>query len=425
MSFPSFIVEPKKKVPVIARFEVVVAGGGPAGLAAAIASARGGAETLLIERYGFLGGMATAGLVGPFMRTVGVEGVFTELLNHMARLGGAVGNAFDPEVFKYVADRMVEEAGVKLLLHTLVVGALMEGEAVKGLIVENKCGRGVVLAKVVIDATGDGDVASFAGAPFNKGREEDGLTQPATLMFRLGGVKPAKVDVEEVNKLFQEARGRGEISIPQESVTFGCRGSTVRDGEVSVNWTRVVKVDGVDASDLTKAEVEARRQVMEAIAFYRKHVPGYEGCYLIDTAPQVGVRESRRIIGEYILTKEDVLEGRRFNDAIARCSYPIDIHNPEGPGTTWIPLNPGAWYEVPYRCLVPKKIENLLVAGRCISATHEAHSSLRIMPTCISIGQAAGVAASIAVKSGLAPRKIDVEILKRELQRQRSLFQQP
>ena len=403
--------------------DVVVVGGGTAGLAAAVAASRNGVDALLIERYGFLGGATTAGLVNPFMTFHAgeeqiIEGIFQEIIDRLENMNGydRKSRAYDAEVMKIVADQMVEESGVKLMLHSLVVDAVMEGNFIRGVVVENKSGRQRVMAKVVVDATGDGDVAVKAGAPYEKGRREDGLTQPMTLNFRMGGVETARMPSRsELNKLYDEAKAKGEISIPRENLLWF---PTVRRGEIHFNTTRVVKVDGTSGKDLTYSEVEARRQMMRVVEFLKRRVPGFESAYLLVSGSQIGVRETRRIMGEYVMTEEDVLGARKFEDVVARGSYPIDIHSPTGEGTVIKRLPPGASYDIPYRCLVPKRVENLLVAGRCVSCTHEAQAAIRVIPICVAMGQAAGTAAALAAKLKATPRGIDITMLQKTLRKQ-------
>jgi len=408
---------------ILSQHDVVVVGGGTAGVAAAVAASRNGADTLLIERYGFLGGTMTAGLVNPFMtfhagKEQIIHGIFQEIIDRLKRLGGydEETKAFDVEAMKIVLDQMVMEAGVKLLLHTCVIGVVMQGNVIRGVEIHNKSGKSVVFGKVIVDATGDGDVAVMAGAPYEKGRKEDGLTQPMTLNFRMGGVDTGRMpSSQEINRLFIEAKKRGEISIPRENVLWF---PTTRKGEIHFNTTRIIKVDGTKAEDLTFAEIEARRQMMELVSFLKKNVPGFENAYLLMSATQIGVRETRRIIGEYVMTGEDILEARKFTDVIARGSYPIDIHSPTGEGTTIIGPPPGSSYDIPYRCLVPKNVENLLVAGRCISTTHEAQAAIRVIPIVVAIGQAAGTAAALSAKLNIPPRRLDVSLLQKTLREQ-------
>lgn len=409
---------------IVPSHEVIVVGGGPGGLAASIASARNGADTLLVERYGFLGGMATAGLVNPFMTYWAgeeqiIRGVLQEIIDRLTDLG-AYGKgsrtAFDPEAFKLVADRMCADSGVKVLMHTLLTDVRRSGDMIESVEVAGKSGKSDLRAKVYVDATGDADLAFMAGAQCEKGRPEDGLTQPMTLNFRVCRVEMSRIPPrEEFNRLFDRAKAEGRIHCPRENILMFL---TTREGEVHFNQTRITGADGTSSEDLTRAEIEGRRQAWEFLDFLRRDVPGFENAEILMSGPQVGIRESRRVIGDYVLTGEDVLGARKFPDAIARGSYSIDIHSPTGAGTVIKRLQPGESYDIPYRCLVPLGIENLLIAGRPISATHEAHSSLRIMPICIAIGQAAGTAAALSVKGNAQPRDLDVRLVQETLRSQ-------
>lgn len=437
-----FVREQEKKVPVAGSADVIIAGGGPAGFGAAIAAARSGINTLLIEKYGFLGGMATAGLVGPFMSCYTgeqkiIRGVVEELIDLLVQSGAAVDpkyvrartgysgfvpeeehhahvTPFDPELLKYELMEMTLRAGVNLLLHSLVVGIVKNKDQIEGIIVENKSGRQVYLARVFIDATGDGDLAFYAGAPYEKGRPSDGVMQSATMMFRLGGVNFKEVEdyvqknLDDVyfRSLTRDPKLKNEYIDTRDDILFFF---LPRKGEVIVNSTRVLRVNGLDVNDLTRAEIEGRRQVMVLRRFFQKYLPGFSKCFLIDMGAQIGIRETRRILGEYVLKKEDLLNYREFPDRIVRAAYMIDIHNPIGPGFELIPIPEGKSYTIPYRCLLPRTLSNLLVAGRSISATHVAQSAIRIMPISMAVGQAAGVAASIAIKQGKRLRQIDVE----------------
>ncbi len=405
--------------------QVLVAGGGPAGIAAAVAAARRGAGTVLIERYGFLGGMATAGLVNPFMpwyvgRKPLVAGIFREMLDRMKAAGGfgarRAPQAFDPEVLKLAADQICQEAGVQVRLHTLVADVDVEGQRIRRLWSDSKSGREEWTAQVFVDCTGDADLAFRAGVSCEEGREGDHLTQPMTLNFRMAGVKIARMPSrEEINRLFDKAKAEGRVVCPRENVLWF---HTTRPGVVHFNTTRVTGKSGVRAEDLTDAEVEARRQAHDLARFLVSDVPGFEKAYLQQSGVQIGVRESRRIRGEYVLTGDDVVEARKFPDGIARCNYPIDIHSPTGAGTVIREVPEGDWYEISYRCLVPVGIDNLLVAGRCISATHEGQSSLRVMPQCFAMGQAAGTAAAMASERGRPPREVAAEELHAALREQ-------
>jgi hypothetical protein len=292
--------------------------------------------------------------------------------------------------------------------------------------VASKSGLEALRAGIVIDTTGDGDVAARAGAPYGKGRTEDGLLQPVSLFFRVGNVDDGAVQAymdehpDDIcfRDIVREAKEKGEFSHAKDWFTMFL---LPRPGEWWANVSRVHGVDATDADQLTQAEIEGHRQVMYLVDFMRKRLPGFQNCYLLDTGTQIGVRETRRIMGEYVLTAEDVFGARRFEDAIARVSFPIDIHDPTGGGGFFEGPRDGPYYTIPYRCLVPLKVDNLLVAGRCISATHEAHGSLRVMPPCFATGQAAGTAAALALEMDTSPRKVDTVLLRESLAQQGAL----
>ncbi len=437
--------------------DVLVVGGGPAGLGAAIGAADAGARVILAERYGFLGGNATAALVMPLMsfhtqqraaEKAGaatllptdhgpgepvVAGVLKRLLERLVAVGGAIRPSlqtgyvvpFDPEWFKLVALELLDEAGVAYLLHAFASGVLGDGR-VEGVVFETKSGPLAIRARVTVDCTGDGDVAVQAGAPFEIGRA-DGLVQPMTLMFRVVDferaafaeyVKAHPKDWRGVHGLWdlvRRASAAGELELPREDILFF---ATPHEREVSVNCTRITRVLGTDVWDLSYAEAEGRRQMRQIAAFFRKYVPGFERAYVAQSGVNVGVRETRRIVGDYTLSAEDVLQARKFDDAIARGAYPIDIHNPTGSGTVLRRLPPGEAYDIPLRCLLPQSTEGVIVAGRCLSGTHEAHSSYRVMPIAMATGHAAGVCAALAAKAGSALRAIDVAAVRGELERQ-------
>ena len=396
------------------KYDLVVCGGGLTGVAAAIQARRSGVQSVaIIEKYGFLGGMATAGLINPFMPywKQGVPpnkggqlvfGIFDEILDRLAELGGlsASREHFDAEIMKLVLQRMCLENGVDILLHTLIEQVHLKVDRVIAVRVASKSGVEFMAGSAFIDCTGDADVAHFCGVPWKKGREEDGHAQPMTLSFRMAGVNREKMPGRgEITRLYHEAKARGEITNPREDVLYF---DVMQKDVVHFNTTRVILHDATSAYSLTGAELIAREQVWEMVTFLKNHVPGFENSYLQVTAPQIGVRESRRIVGEYVLTGEDVLGQARFPDTVCRFAYPIDIHNPAGTGTVLRHLPIGGYYEIPFRCLVPKHMTNLLVAGRPISSDHEAHSSLRVMPACVAMGQAAGLAVAEKLKTGCA-----------------------
>ncbi len=436
------------------QYDALVIGGGNAGCAAALAAARHGARTLLVERYGFLGGTATASMVGPWMtfhsstgRIVG--GIAQEIVDRLVAKGASPGHLhdasdyvatitpFDPEVHKALLFEMMSEAGVSLLLHAYFLDAQVQNNAVKGATFATVAGAQTYKGRVTIDATADAYVAASAGVPTQQG-DARGRVQPATLIFRISHVDlagtaaylrshsdqvrtslpiaertpEALTAVAGLYDLWNEARERGEVTIPRELVSFF---ATPYHDEVTVNMTRVTNIDPLDPNDLTRAEVEARMQAMQLMDFFRKRVPGFANARISATATQIGIRESRRIVGEYTLTRDDVLQARHFEDAVARSAYPIDVHNPSGSGTTTQRLPEGKSYEIPFRCLVPKEIDRLLVAGRCISTTHEALASTRLTPTVMTLGQAAGTAAALANERGVKVRDVDPRLLRETL----------
>lgn len=403
--------------------EVIVIGGGPAGVCAAVAAAEEGADTLLVERYGFLGGMATAGLVNPFMSYwAGKEqvnaGAFQRMIDWFEKLGGwshipHSKTAFDPEVAKLALDLMVQEAGVRVLLHSFLLDGERDGAALTRAVAAGKSGLQGLKAQVFVDASGDADLAARAGAQFELGRPEDGFCQPMTMNFRMAGVDEARMpDRAGITELYLAAKERGDIVNPRENCLWFF---TTRPGEIHFNTTRVVKLDATKTEDLTTAELDARRQVREMVRFLTTEVPGFESAYLSAVPTQIGIRESRRVVGDYVLTVDDVLTARKFEDGIARGSYPVDIHNPAGTGTIMQSLPPGEAYDIPYRCLCPVGFDNLLIAGRPISSDHAAHSSHRVMPIAACNGEAAGVAAAQCVRGKHDIRGVDVQALRARL----------
>jgi len=455
---PEILTLPARQAPVIADADVLVVGGGPAGIGAAVGAAEAGASVILAERYGFLGGNATAALVTPLMsffthqpteQKAGattlfptnhgsgnpvISGVLGRLVNRLVELGGAIPPSlptgyvvpFDPEIFKMVAFELLDNAGVKYLLHSLASGAIGNDE-VQGVVFETKSGPVVIKARVTVDCTGDADVAAQAGAAFEIGREADGLTEPLTLMFCMAEFQRSGFEayvrahpdqwygVHGLWELIGRATAEGKLDLKREDILlFG----TPHEREVSINSTRITKVNGIDIWDLTYAEWQGRKQIHQIAEFLRRYVPGFAEAYVSRTGISIGVRETRRIMGEYRLTASDVLEARKFSDVIARGSYPIDVHNPGGKGTLLKPLPPSEAYDIPLRCLLPKDIHGLTVAGRCISGSFEAQASYRVMPICMATGQAAGVCAALAARRRKSPHELPHSEVQEELLRQ-------
>jgi hypothetical protein len=363
-----------------------------------------------------------------------VAGALARLLSRLVATGGAVAPGlatgytvpFDPELFKLAALDLLDEAGVQLLFHAFASGVIDDGP-VRGVVFETKSGPVVARARIVIDCTGDGDVAVRAGADYEIGRDRDGLVQPMTLMFRMVEFQRAAFEayvrehpeqwrgVHGLWELIRQAAEAGELDLPREDILFF---GTPHPHEVSVNSTRVTRVLATDVFDWSLAEIESRRQMRQIAAFLCRYVPGFESAYIAQSGVHTGVRETRRIVGDYRLTADDVLAARKFEDVVARGAYPVDIHNPKGSGTVLKRLPEGEAYDIPLRCLLPRGVDNLLVAGRCLSGSHEAHSSYRVMPIVMATGQAAGVAAALAARRGLSARAVPVPEVQDELIRQ-------
>jgi hypothetical protein len=435
-----YVSEPARQIPVRANVDVLVVGGGPSGLIAAQAASEGGQKVMLIEERGFLGGNLATGL--PILSFLGrkgnqiIKGLPQKFIDRLRAHGGAGEHRpcpnhvsltiIDPEVAVSAALELMQECGVDVLMYTFVCDAIMDGNAIKGVIIESKAGREAILAKTIIDCTGDGDVATRAGAITEKGDEDGGL-QPPTLMFRMKGVDVPRLRDALVNRpdLYEMDVIPPEFFKAGNFITVGMRQLIARaraeglnlpvdrtiiitglaPDEMWINMSRVSGVDSTDPASYTKGEFESRAQNYQVIQYLKKYVPGFENAWLVSMAPFMGIRESRRIVGEYMLNGDDIVACRKFKDAIAVASYPIDLHHAKGGDCTMV------WcedcYDIPYRCLVPKKIDNLLVAGRCASTTHEANGSTRVMSTCMAMGEAAGIAARLTIANGVNPRNVN------------------
>jgi hypothetical protein len=433
------IVEPAYSTPIVGEFDVIVLGGGPAGIAAAVAAARAGQTVLLIERYGFLGGMGTAAGVtnfcGLYANVYGeiqqvVHGVADDLLAGIEKRGGlnaphlifkkTFGRAYDTSAFKVAADELLLSAGVEIIFHALAVGVIMkDAETIRGIILETKSGRGIVLASMFIDCSGDGDLAAWAGAEFETGDATGNTLYPST-MFRVNGVdRDRAMDASlEIGARMAEAERNG-FRFPRKTPIIKPQRNSI---EWRVNVTQLANedgtaVNGTDAAQLSASEIEGRRQISDVFRFL-KTVPGFEQSYIVDIAPQVGVRETRRIIGGYQLTEADVIGCASFDDTIGVNGWPLELHEAGDVIFRWQPIPDSRGFNhLPYRMLVPRWIDNLLVAGRCASMTHEGQSAARVSGACFVMGQAAGTAAALAISSGCIPRDVDVGRLQAILER--------
>ena len=407
------------------RYDLIVVGGGLTGVAAAVSAAREGLKTLLVERTGWLGGAMSNSLVYPFMewwtpkKGENVkelsDGIFTEMRERASKYKiSDRKHHFAPEYFKFVLDDMMEESGAEVLYHATLCRVNTEKDRVKSLIFAVKSGLLELEADSYVDATGDGDLMAFAGCDYQLGRDGDGYCQPMTTCFRLYNVKEEEFlkELPAMQAEYKKRQAEGKIINPRENLLI-FRG--IGKGVVHFNTTRVIKHNPTDPFDVSKAEVLARKQIRELICFLKE----YESCKnaeIMAIAPDIGVRESRKLKGVHILTQEELKDCTVFEDSIALGNYDIDIHNPAGSGTSHYYFADGTYYTIPYRSLVPKEFGNLLVAGRCISATHEAQASIRIMPICATLGQAAGTAVAVMKKNGTDNKTVDVKEIQRILE---------
>lgn len=435
------IQEPARQIPLYGEYEVAVLGGGPAGIAAATAAARAGRRTLLIERYGFLGGMGTAAGVTNFCglhaNVYGnahrlVQGIASEFLARIDRLGGLnaphlilgkiFAQAYDTAAYKIAADDLLASHKVDILFHALGAGVVMDDDRrIDALMVETKAGRRAVRADVFIDCSGDGDLAAWAGAPFEIGDAQGHPLYPS-MMFRLNGIDPDKAGDawRTIPQLMAQAQAAGTHRFPRKSAIVRPQRSGI---EWRVNFTQVAREDGhavsgIEPDELTRGEIEGRRQALAAHQFLRT-VPGFEKSYIVDLPPQLGIRETRRIKGGYQLSGEDVLGCASFDDSIGVNGWPIEAHVAGDVIFTFPPIPESRGYnELPYRMLLPDGLDNLLVAGRCASMTHEGQSAARVSGACFAMGEAAGLAAALALAGNRIPRDIAVEKLQETLKQQ-------
>jgi hypothetical protein len=446
----NYVKEISKKIPIIAETDILVVGSGPGGMAAAISAARMGIDTLLVERYGCLGGNLTVVGVESIAwyrheKTIDVEGIGIEFEQKAKSMGATYpepqskSEAINSEMFKYIADILVKEAGVKVLLHSWVIDVIVDEDVIKGVIIHNKSGRQAILAKRVIDCSGDADLIYYADAPYVKTPKEDML--PVTVMFSVIGVDKQRFleyvkenpttyrdwgknwDIQKggkedelfspyLEKPFEQARNDGVI--PKDLTSIGGTWSTISDyGEATyLNMVHMTHYDGTDVWDLTKAEMEGRYQAIQAIIAMNKYVPGFEKARLRNFGMTLGVRDTRKIIGKYNLTEKDVLNQGRFEDSVGIFPEFVD-----GYGVLVLPTT-GRYFQIPYRILVPQKIENLLVAGRCVAGDRISHASVRNMMCCTVTGQAAGVAAAVSIMDKVNVGEVNIKKLQKALKSQ-------
>jgi len=418
-----------REIPVIAETDVLVVGGGPGGVSAGVMAARNGVKTLVVERYGCLGGMAVFGEVTPFMRNHVNDRaldrpVYVDWCRKMRIYRSddvnrkipfneevACGSISKDESMLAMED-LLFESGAKILYHHALVDVIMDGDRIAAAVFHSKSGFCAVRANIFIDSTGDGDLAALAGCPFEFGNEE-GFCQPMSTCFKLSGVDKTRMpDRAGINALYDRAKAEGAIDCLRHNVLWF---PTPEEDVIQFNTTRIIRKSAINGLELSEAEIEGRRQVRQFVEFLRKYVPGFEQARIHSIAHHVGVRESRRVLGLVYQTVEDFKKAAKYPDGVVRINYPIDIHNPSGTGTVMERMDPDAWYEVRYGALVPRSSRNLLMGCRAISLDHALHSSARIMPTVCSIGQAAGMAGAMCVKKNAAPCELDGVEVRREL----------
>lgn len=405
------------------KYDLAVVGGGFSGVAAAVSAAEEGLSVVLVEKSGALGGAMSNCLVYPFMNfwTNNPEtkekeylscGIFEKMRERQRLLEpNAKDTKFNPEYYKMALDSMCEDAGVDILFHATLYDVVVDNKKIKSIKVIAGSEKIEIEADFFIDATGDGNLFYLAGCDFALGRKSDGLCQPMTTCFRMCGVDTDKLKEErpQIQELYKKYKEDGKIKNPRENILMFYLNSGTQDDIVHFNTTRIVKLDPTNPFDVSKAEIEARRQIVEMITFLKENTESFKESVLISVASDIGVRESRKLKGEHILTEEELKACTRFEDSIALGNYDIDIHNPSGSGTSHYYFKDGEYYTIPYRSLLPKEIDNMLVAGRCISATHEAQASIRIMPICACLGEAAGTAAAVAKRTGTTTHSVDVK----------------
>ena len=423
-----YITEPQIQTEIKGEYDVIVCGSGPSGIAAAYNAGIRGASVLLIESQGSLGGISTSGMMSHFTGHCESK-TYLDILRRMEK-----NNQFpcdwkqsiDTEILKLIYIDMMEEAHVTLLCYSFICGVIRENNTVKGVFVENKTGRSAYLGKAIIDATGDGDAAAKAGADYFLGREDDHLMQPATLMFKVGGVDYDRAVFPGSFETLVETP-KGELQslakklLPPPAGHVLLYKNPIR-GVVTCNMTNITGIDGTKAEDMTKAEMLCRKQMKPIVAFLREYVPGYENCYILTAASLIGIRETRHFYTDTTLTESDILEAKQFDDAVVfGAHFNFDVHNLTGASLDKtgcqhkFPQQKG--YTIPYGCLIPRKTDGLLLSGRCIGGTHMAHSNFRAMPICVGIGEACGIAAFLAAKKNVTLREVQAKEIQKELEK--------
>lgn len=417
-----YITEPSRQIPVVSETEILVVGGGPAGFGAALHAARMGCRVVLIEQYGAIGGVATSGLMSHW--TGRQDGGCFEEIREKAR-DCESEQVINPEKLRILLLDMLYQAGVDVQLYTAFSDVIMDGNRITGVITESKSGRQAILCNMLIDSSGDGDVAERAGAPFEKGRKDGGM-QPMSIMFKVAGVDMDRAmffwGMEDTVKLPEgDLQTLGREKLPSPAGHILLYPSSI-PGVATINMTNAIDMDGTNVRDLNHAEYICRKQIPEIIAFLQRYVPGYEGCYLIDSADVIGVRETRRFKAAYELNENDISEARVFEDwVVTKSNFFFDLHNVEGAGLDAIAeyktFNQPKPYTIPLRCFVPQNITGLLLNGRNISGTHKAHSSYRVMPIVMNMGHAMGIVAAMCVAQKKEPLELDINTLHEHLNR--------
>ena len=413
------------------KYDVIVVGGGFAGVAAAVAAARMGVKTLLVEKTGNLGGAASNSLVLPFMRYFTdvknndgtksklylVQGIFKEIVEKVKANEVGADTFFNTDYMKYVLDGIVTDSGADILFHSYVTSSDVENRKIKSLEISSANGKNVFYSDCFVDATGDANLAFLADCGFRLGRKSDNLCQPMTLCFRISGIQFNEFffHLSEIQELYKKHREIGKVKNPREDILVF---NTCNENVIHFNSTRVIKLNPTDPFDLSRAEIEGRKQMIELVDFLKNNFEFCKNIHIVSSASEIGIRESRMIDGEHILTGSELVKTTKFYDAVAAGDYDIDIHNPEGTGTSHHYFEAGMYYTIPLRSLIVKDADNLLAAGRCISCDHEAQASVRIMPICCATGHAAGVAAAISVRDGLQFKKVDYKAVQNELKKQ-------